>query len=353
MYLWIHYSFTLAAKPGYDYYRIRLCRCICEIIHKHNILFYCASSNLYFYWTAYASDDTLIAVRKHNAPPSPNYELAMKSQHPSQESQHLHGRRPAAVRLNKAIAQSGLCSRRKADDLIFSGEVKVNGIVATDASIKVLPTDKVEVHGKLLSGQQDLRYIMLHKPPQTICTVSDPEGRKTVLDLLPASLRRRRLYPVGRLDYFSEGLLLLTNDGQLAQKLMHPSHGQVKIYEALIRGAVSEAALGAIRRGMTLTDVNGAKGPRDIATRPAPTSAQPLPTGDTLLTIELRQGVNRQIRRMCDQLGLTILRLKRVAQGALKLGDLPRGQFRELNANEVKALRGFGSGHEKPSSLPL
>lgn len=245
----------------------------------------------------------------------------------------------SSIRLNKAIAQAGYCSRRKADELIFSGQVKVNGQIVTDPATKVLHGCKLEAGGELLQRRQALRYIMLHKPPQVICTVSDPEGRKTVLDLLPDALRRERLYPVGRLDYFSEGLLLLTNDGDLAQRLMHPSHGQRKIYEVVVRGSVLESALQAMRKGMALDPDHGGRFSR---LAPVPAVAAPLPSGDTLLTLELHQGVNRQIRRMCDQLGLVILKLKRIAEGPLELGDLPKGQCRELSAQEVGKLKGAG-----------
>lgn len=243
----------------------------------------------------------------------------------------------ATMRLNRAIAQAGVCSRRKADELIFSGKIKVNGILCTDASRRVEEDDQIELEGRILRRQEEFIYIMLHKPPQVVSTVSDPQGRQTVLDLLPASLRKYRLYPVGRLDYFSEGLLLLTNDGDLAHRLMHPSHHKSKMYSVLVRGAVPESALRIMRRGMALD--MGDKCPGEKLVAPMEVSGRLLPSGDTLLRMKLSQGINRQIRRMCEQLGLTILKLKRTGEGPLNLGDLPRGKFRPLTSGEVALLR--------------
>ena len=171
---------------------------------------------------------------------------------------------------------------------------------------------------------------MLNKPVQVVCTVSDPEGRPTVLGCLPQSYKGLRLYPVGRLDYFSEGLLLLTNDGQLAQRLTHPRHHQPKTYEVLVRGTVPEAALKTMRRGMRLAEGEDLL-PVDVTAQPA--------AGNTMLQMVLRQGFNRQIRRMCRDLGLTVLRLCRVAQGALYIGNLASGKVRPLTDAEIAKLR--------------
>lgn len=171
---------------------------------------------------------------------------------------------------------------------------------------------------------------MLHKPVQVICTLHDPQGRPTVLDCLTRSMRRNRVYPVGRLDYFSEGLLLLTNDGALAQRLMHPRHHQPKTYDVLIRGQVPPAALEEMRRGMTLAE--GEK------LHPVEVESRMQANGHTRLRMILHQGVNRQIRRMCRDLGLTILRLKRIRLGPLELGDLPVGESRFLSRQEIAAL---------------
>lgn len=236
----------------------------------------------------------------------------------------------AGARLNKAIAASGLCSRRKADELILAGRVSVNGAPEPNPARHVLPADVIAVDGRALAAQQAFAYLMLHKPVQVVCTADDPEGRATVLDCLDATYRSLRLYPVGRLDYFSEGLLLLTNDGQLAQRLTHPRHHQPKTYEVLVRGAAPEEALKIMRGGMRLAEGE--------ALLPVAVTARNV-SGNTLLQMVLHQGVNRQIRRMCRDLGLTVLRLCRTAQGALQLGDLANGAVRPLTEAEVARLR--------------
>lgn len=236
------------------------------------------------------------------------------------------------IRLNKAIASAGVCSRRKADELIRSGVVAVNGHVVREMGVSVRPgLDAVSVRGKAIDfgGEpEDLLYFMLHKPIQVVSTASDPEGRPTVLDFLPPDARAKRLYPVGRLDYFSEGLILLTNDGELANRLTHPRHHLPKIYEARLRERPDEKALVEMRRGMTLAE----------GERLAPVEAECEADG-RCLRLTLHQGVNRQIRRMCHDLGLTILSLRRIAIGPLQLGDLPKGKCRPLRQNEVAALK--------------
>ena len=249
--------------------------------------------------------------------------------------QHAAHYGPAAeegLRLNKAIAASGLCARRKADELIFAGRVSVNGVPETTPGRRVLPGDSVAVDGKPLPARREHAYLLLHKPVGTVCTVSDPQGRPTVMDLLPETARGLGLFPVGRLDYFSEGLLLFTNDGDLANRLIHPRHHVDKVYEVLVRGDVPERHLEIMRSGMRLSD----------GTPLLPVEAARVLTQDrrgTLLRLVLRQGVNRQIRRMCDDLGLTILRLTRVAEGGLSLGTLKAGETRLLEPAEVRALR--------------
>lgn len=235
------------------------------------------------------------------------------------------------VRLNKAIAAAGLCSRRKADELILAGQVRINGTLEENPARRVLPDDRIAVNDRELAAVQEYYYLLLHKPVQTVCTVKDPEGRPTVMAYLPPEVRHLRLYPVGRLDYFSEGLLLLTNDGELAQRLTHPRHHQPKTYEVLIRGSVPETALAVMRRGMRLDEGQ--------ALLPVDVEAKTAENGNTLLRMVLRQGVNRQIRRMCRDLGLTILRLRRVAQGPLALGNLKPGAARALTTGEVADLR--------------
>ena len=238
---------------------------------------------------------------------------------------------PEALRLNKAIASRGFCSRRQADTLIFAGKVMVDGVTVTDPSLHAGPDAEIIIDGHRLSGGGICRYLMMNKAVRTVCTANDPEGRPTVLDALPPDFRGERLYPVGRLDYFSEGLLILTNDGELAHRLMHPRFHLSKRYEVLVRGKVTQEALLSMQRGMILAE--GEKlAPVDVRSHPAP-------NGMTRLSMVLHQGVNRQIRRMCRDLNLTVLRLQRVAQGPLSLGDLASGCVRALSPAETMALR--------------
>lgn len=239
------------------------------------------------------------------------------------------------VRLNKALAEAGICSRRKADELICAGAVRVNGAVADELGLRITPgTDTVTLHGKPVplrvgSGQNKLhQYILLHKPIQVVSTASDPQGRPTVIDLVPGELLQgARLYPVGRLDYFSEGLILLTDDGELTNRLTHPRYHLPKTYQVRVRELPSEAILHTLRKGMTLRE----------GELLAPVEAQM--RENTTLLLTLRQGVNRQIRRMCRDLGLTILSLRRISLGPLQLGDLPKGKCRPLLPDEIRALK--------------
>lgn len=235
-----------------------------------------------------------------------------------------------SLRLNKALAQSGLCARRKADELIFSGAVSVNGEVVREPGRQVDPArDHILVHGQALSSPRMPCHLLLHKPVQVVSTVHDPEGRTTVLDLVPQTLRDRRLYPVGRLDYFSEGLILLTDDGELAHRLSHPRHHIPRRYRVRVRGLVPAAALNTMRRGMILAEGERLAGIEVTAESHGE---------ESLLHMTLYQGVNRQIRRMCRDLGLVVLRLVRVGLGPLELGDLPSGGTRPLSKEEVSAL---------------
>jgi len=245
------------------------------------------------------------------------------------------------VRLNKAIAAAGICSRRKADELIASGAVKVNGATVATPGVSVDPAaDRIEVAGELLPAApaaSELEYVLMHKPTAVMTTASDPQGRRTVYDLLSPEMRAKRLVHVGRLDFMSEGLLLLTTDGELAHRLMHPSRHLSKVYQVRVRGQLSETALESMRAGMRLED----------GTAIAPVSVNILSAGPArrsknvgaLIEMTLIQGLNRQVRRMCDCCGLVVLRLLRVSQGPLQLGDLRPGAWRRLTADEIEALR--------------
>ncbi len=237
------------------------------------------------------------------------------------------------LRLNKVLAEAGIASRRKADELIFSGTVSVDGLVETNPGRRVdLARERVAVNGVALAAPpaQSLLF-MLNKPTGVVTTVRDPQGRPTVLDLLPEELRRCRLFPVGRLDFFSEGLLLLTTDGDLCHGLTHPSRHLPKVYQVVLRGEVPEESLDLMRQGMRLAEGE------ELA--PAAVRRLPSQPGKTTLELTLSQGINRQIRRMCRDLGLTILTLRRVAQGPLNLGGLKTGAWRPLSAQEEGSLR--------------
>jgi 23S rRNA pseudouridine2605 synthase len=256
---------------------------------------------------------------------------------------------PTLLRLNKALAATGCCSRRQADALIAAGRVSVNGQVVTELGLKVdLGRDTLAVDGRALAmpreGQAPLT-LLLHKKPGVVTTARDPQGRPTVFDDLPARYRDRRLFSVGRLDFFSEGLLLLTTDGELAFRLAHPRWHVAKRYRVTVRGRVSPEAFETMGRGMTLAE----------GERLAPVRARlgaRLGPDRFVLEMELAQGINRQIRRMCRDLGLTVLHLVRVSQGPLILGDLPLGQCRELTPGELAALRRVVGLDEPAASAP-
>ncbi len=237
-------------------------------------------------------------------------------------------------RLNKYISNSGLCSRRAADELIAEGRVKINGIVAIQGA-KVEEDDIILIDDKEIEKKEENIYLLLHKPLYVLSTVSDPEGRDTVLDILPEKYKNFRLYPVGRLDFFSEGLIFLTNDGEVAHKLMHPRHNLSRIYRVRVRKETNlpiEKLLNDMQNGMILQD----------GTELAPVYSKIFNKnenkGEFDIEFTLYQGVNRQIRRMCEEKNLVILRLMRIAHGPLYLDGLKNGQVRELSQEEVKEL---------------
>lgn len=238
------------------------------------------------------------------------------------------------IRLQKWLADAGAASRRKAEEMIAEGRVAVNGQTVTTLGAKADPgKDTVTLDGKPLKPENEPVYILLHKPEGVITSVSDPQGRPVVTNYVPQT--GARLYPVGRLDYDSSGLLLMTNDGALAQALTHPKHAIEKKYAAKISGVPSGEALQKFRTGIVIDGKRTA--PCEIrkvrVMKPGPDARQ------TLVNITLREGRNRQIRKMCEAIGHPVLFLKRVAIGPVKLGDLPRGAWRYLTAGELAALR--------------
>ena len=231
------------------------------------------------------------------------------------------------IRLQKWLSMAGACSRRKAEELIAKGRVRVNGTVVTELGAKANPErDLVELDGKELEIQQDKTYIMLHKPEGVVTTVTDPFGRPTVMDLVPGDIR---LYPVGRLDFDTTGLLLMTNDGEWAQKLTHPKNEVAKTYIALVKGIPTGESLRKLAKGV---DVEGKK------TAPATVKLLERKDKNTKLMITIHEGRNRQVRKMCEAVGHRAISLKRVSIGKLELGDLPKGKWRKLTAKEVRSL---------------
>ena len=246
---------------------------------------------------------------------------------------------PAApVRLQKILSGAGVASRRAAEQLIVDGRVTVNGETVRELGSRADPTaDDIRVDGRRVRVVTRHRYILLNKPRGYVTTRSDPRGRPTVLDLLRGV--HEYLYPVGRLDFESEGLLLLTNDGELAELLMHPRHQVEKEYHVRVRGVPDDHALSRIQRGIRI------EGRR---TRPAEVSVVETGRGargdQSVLSIVLREGRTRQVREMCDAVGHPVVRLRRVRIGPIADNSLGHGDWRDLAEREVAALRRAASG---------
>jgi 23S rRNA pseudouridine2605 synthase len=230
------------------------------------------------------------------------------------------------IRLNKYIANAGICSRRDADVLISEGKVQVNGKVVTELGLKVKKSDKVVYQGKRLSAEKPV-YVLLNKPKDFITTVDDPQNRKTVMKLIEKAAEER-IYPVGRLDRMTTGLLLFTNDGELAKRLMHPSHRIKKIYQVELDKPVTKADFEEILDGVKLED--GVVPVDQLAV---------LEDDNQKLGIEIHVGRNRVIRRLFEALGYKVVKLDRVVFGGLTKKELSRGKFRHLSLREVQNLK--------------
>lgn len=234
-------------------------------------------------------------------------------------------------RLQKILAQAGVASRRKCEEMIKAGMVEVNGEKVTELGVKANPaTDTITVNGKPIRSEKKL-YLMLNKSKGVITSAQDPQGRKVVSDFLPGI--KERVYPVGRLDYDTEGLLLLTNDGELANKLTHPSYKVPKTYLATVQGVPHGMLLEKLASGIELDDG---------MTAPAEVEYYDVDTDNNVATISITiyEGRNRQVRRMFDAINHKVIRLKRVKYGELTLEKLGRGKYRHLTEQEVKDLLG-------------
>lgn len=234
------------------------------------------------------------------------------------------------MRINKYIASSGIASRRRADELIAEGKVKVNGRILTEPGYDVKDGDEVTVGDVTAELHKKDVYILLNKPVGYVTTTSDKEGRPTVMDLVTDV--EKRLFPVGRLDYNTSGLIILTNDGDLANKLMHPSHEFEKTYRVRVSGIMSKAKTNRLAAGV---DIGG------FTTSPAEVKIIRHDKSSTVLEITIHEGKNRQVRRMCKAVGHPVQELTRIRLGKLVIGRLAEGGYRKLGPEEVKYLKGL------------
>ena len=246
------------------------------------------------------------------------------------------------IRLQKILSQAGVASRRAAEKLIVDGRVSVNGQVVREMGVKADPAaDDIRVDGRRIRSAERLRYILLYKPTGYVTTRSDPQRRPTVIDLLEGV--REYVYPVGRLDFDSEGLLLLTNDGGLAARLTHPRHGVERTYEVQVAGSPDDEDLERLRDGIPL---DGRR------TLPADVTRLPTHRSDrAVLRITIREGRNRQVRRMCEAVAHPVRGLKRIRIGTISDRRLKPGEWRELTVQEIRTLQDLA--RQKPSSPPL
>jgi len=243
-------------------------------------------------------------------------------------------------RLQKVIARAGIASRRKSEELIKEGRVKVNGKVVTEVGVKVSPSDKVEVNEIQIEKEEPV-YFLLYKPRGVISSVSDDKGRKVVTDFF--SHFKERIFPVGRLDYDTSGLLLLTNDGEFANLLMHPKNEIDKVYVAKTKGIPLRENLRKLEKGILLED--GKTAPARVKLLSVDKKKQ-----TAIVEITIHEGRNRQVRRMFDAIGNEVLKLKRERYGFLTLNGLKTGEARELTPHEVKQLRALAMEMSKKNS---
>ena len=238
------------------------------------------------------------------------------------------------MRLQRYLAASGVASRRRAEELIAGGLVRVNGRVVRELGTSVAGTDVVEYGGRVVAPAAEATYLVMHKPLGVVTTMHDPEGRKTVADLLRAHAVQRRVVPVGRLDYDTAGVLLLTDDGALAHILTHPRFGVEKTYRATLRGRLDAAATAALRTGVRMPE-----GPA----QPALLRVVAVRRGASVVDVTIHEGRNRQVRRMFEEVGHPVLDLVRLRFGPIALGDLAPGAIRPASEREVAALHAISA----------
>ena len=234
-------------------------------------------------------------------------------------------------RLQKILAQANIASRRKSEEIILEGRVKVNGVVVKELGFKVSKSDQIEVDGKAIERAEHL-YFLLNKPTGYVSTTSDEKNRKTVLDLLTENDRQTRLYPVGRLDFDTAGLLLLTNDGDFTNRMTHPEHEIEKEYLARLEGIVIRKKIVQLRKGVII-DGDYLAVPKEVRLLELDKAHQ-----STLISITLREGKNKQVRKMCEAIGHPVKKLTRVRYDFLTLEGVERGTYRPLKIHEVKKL---------------
>lgn len=247
------------------------------------------------------------------------------------------------IRIQKIIANSGYCSRRKAEMYIEQGNVKVNGRPVTLGDKADPANDLITVNGERLNPEENtLRYIKLYKPRGYVTTVSDEQGRRTVMDLLTDV--KERVYPIGRLDRNSEGLLLLTNDGAFANNIMHPTRHISKIYRVTVNSLVKEEQLDKMSSGLQIDEATW--------TRPCTINVLVEEEGRTVMEFIIKEGKNRQIRKMCEAVGLTVIRLRRTSVGGVKLGMMKAGEYQELTKEEMRMLSSAFAGVDGKTPTP-
>ena len=235
------------------------------------------------------------------------------------------------IRLQKILSAAGVASRRASEQMILEGRVMVNGETVLELGSKADPAkDVIKVDGRRIKTEIAQRYIVLYKPKGYVTTRSDPEGRRTVMDLIGEGAY---IYPVGRLDYDSEGLLLMMTDGELAARLMHPRHEVDKVYEVIVMGTPDPRAVEKLRKGVFIE--GGRTYPADVHVGTTVKGSRPT----SKLTITIREGRNRQIRKMCSAVGLPVRDLRRIKMGPIGLGRLNPGQWRDLTPEEVRRLK--------------